>query len=132
MPRPSPVTDLVRGLVLTDDRHLWALDELHARVRDQVPTANFSTILRAVAGLEKSGVLDRVDLGDGRARYESHQGHHEHVQCTVCGRVAEVPGCILEEAAAQVQTGTGFQVKGHRVVFSGLCPDCTAEQTAAG
>lgn len=124
MPRPSPVTDAVRSIVAGDDHHLWSLDELHARVREEVDSANFSTILRAVTTLETSGFLDRVDLGDGRARFEVHQDHHEHVRCSTCGRVAEVPGCVVEDAAAAVRASTGFQVRGHQLVFSGTCPEC--------
>lgn len=124
MPRPSPVTDAVRDLVVADDRHLWSLDELHGRVRENVPSANFSTILRAVASLEQAGVLDRIDLGDGKARYEPHQDHHEHVRCSSCGRVAEVPGCVVEGAAASVLASTGFLIGSHQLVFSGTCPDC--------
>jgi Fe2+ or Zn2+ uptake regulation protein len=126
MPRPSPVTDAVRRVVGGDKRHLWSLDDLHARVRERVPTANFSTIVRAVTTLEQSGVLDRIDLGDGKARYESHQDHHEHVQCSLCGRIAEVPGCVVEGAAAAVLASTGFHVRGHQLVFSGTCPDCVS------
>jgi Fur family ferric uptake transcriptional regulator len=124
MPRPSPVTDAVRKVVAEDDRHLWSLDDLHARVRELVGSANFSTILRAVTTLEGAGVLDRVDLGDGRARFEARQEHHEHVRCSSCGRVAEVPGCVVEGSAAAVRASTGFVVRGHQLVFSGTCPEC--------
>ncbi|MGI8609418.1 MAG: Fur family transcriptional regulator [Candidatus Dormibacteria bacterium] len=124
MPRPSPVTDAVRSVVEGDDRHVWTLDELHTRVREAVESANFSTILRAVTSLENAGVLDRVDLGDGRARFEVHQEHHEHVRCGTCGRVAEVPGCVVEGAAAAVRASTGFLVRGHQLVFMGTCPEC--------
>jgi len=124
MPRPSPVTDAVRRVVAGDDHHLWSLDELHARVREGVDSANFSSILRAVTSLEVAGVLDRVDLGDGKARYEARREHHEHVRCSTCGRIAEVPGCIVEGAAAAVSDSTGFIVRGHHLVFSGICPDC--------
>ena len=124
MPRPSPVTDAVRAVVAGDDRHLWSLGDLHARVRASIDSANFSTILRAVTALEKAGVLDRVDLGDGKARFEVRQEHHEHVRCSACGRVAEVPGCVVEGSAAAVRASTGFVVRGHHLVFSGTCPDC--------
>jgi Fe2+ or Zn2+ uptake regulation protein len=124
MPRPSPVTDAVRQLVVAAEPHLWSLDELHGRVRQRVPSANFSTILRAVATLEQAGALDRIDLGDGKARYEAHQEHHEHVRCSNCGRVAEVPGCVVGGAAASVLASTGFLIRGHQLVFSGTCPDC--------
>jgi Fe2+ or Zn2+ uptake regulation protein len=42
-----------------------------------------------------------------------------------------VPGCVVEEAAAQVQKSTGYQVSSHQVVFSGVCPTCRGPATAA-
>jgi Fe2+ or Zn2+ uptake regulation protein len=129
MPRPSPVTDAVRSLISGSDQHLWALDELHARVREQVASANFSSVLRAVAALEKSGLLDRIDVADGKARYESHQDHHEHVRCSGCGRIQQVPGCVVAGAAATVRASTGFVVTGHQLVFTGLCAACARPAT---
>jgi Fe2+ or Zn2+ uptake regulation protein len=46
------------------------------------------------------------------------------VRCTSCGRVDEVPGCVLEQATATVQLQTGFRISDHQLVFSGTCPEC--------
>jgi Fe2+ or Zn2+ uptake regulation protein len=122
--RPSPVTDRVRALILSGERHAWSLEDLHEAARAELPTAVFSTIFRAVEVLERQGVVRRVDLGDGRVRYESAGTHHEHIKCTSCGTVEEVPGCVVEEATAGVQRRTRYVVTGHQVVFTGLCPRC--------
>jgi Fur family ferric uptake transcriptional regulator len=118
------VTDRVRALVLAGERHAWSLDELHEAVRGEIPTAVYSSVFRAVLDLERRGTVRRVDLGDGKVRYEPEGTHHEHVKCTACGTVAEVPGCVVEEATAAVQRQTSFVITGHRVVFTGLCPRC--------
>jgi Fur family ferric uptake transcriptional regulator len=118
------VTDVIRGLIAANDRHAWSLDELLESVRAQIPGADFSTVYRAMGVLERSGTVQRVDLGDGKARYEGSQDHHEHIRCTVCGNVAEVPGCVVEDAVADVQRRTGFQVLSHQVVFGGVCRNC--------
>jgi Fur family transcriptional regulator, ferric uptake regulator len=132
VPRPSPVTDALRALVLADDRHAWSLDELQASVRTRIPSADFSTVLRAMSALERAGVVDRVDLGDGKARYEGRRQHHEHIRCTVCGSVAEVPGCVVEGAVADVERRTGYQVLSHRVVFGGVCRSCRVTARRGG
>ncbi len=124
MPRPSPVTDAVKAIIVAGDRHAWALDELLEAVRHEIPSADFSTVFRAMQTLERGGLVDLVDLGDGKARYETRRDHHEHIRCTVCGSVAEVPGCVVEDAVAQVQRRTGYQVSSHRVVFAGVCRSC--------
>ncbi len=126
MPRPSPVTDEVRRLFETGERHAWALDELHQEVVASLGGADFSSVFRATGQLEKEGLVERVDLGDGRARFELRDRHHEHIRCESCGRVAEVPGCVLDDVAAQVQRATGFRVTGHKVVFGGTCRECAS------
>jgi Fur family transcriptional regulator, ferric uptake regulator len=124
MPRPSPVTDEVRRLLETDEQHVWSIDELLASARSTLGSADYSSVFRAVSLLERDGLLDRIDLGDGKARFELRDDHHEHIKCERCGRIDEVPVCVLDDAAAQVHNLTGFKVTSHRVVFGGLCEDC--------
>jgi len=124
VPRPSPVTDAVRSLIEDAGHRTWSLDELLFSVREGIPGANYSTILRAVLTLEKKSLVERIDIGDGKARYEARGAHHEHVRCTSCGAIAEVPGCVVDEATVAVEAGTGYQVHSHQVVFAGLCPNC--------
>ena len=126
MPRPSPIADEVRWLFETQERHAWSIDELLEEVRSSLGAADYSSVFRAVGQLERSGFLDKIDLGDGRARFEVHDDHHEHIRCERCGRVDEVPVCVLDDAAAQVKGLTGFKVTSHRVVFGGVCRECSA------
>jgi Fur family ferric uptake transcriptional regulator len=124
MPRPSPVTDEVRRLLQAGERHAWSLNELHQGARQTLGSADYSSVFRAVAALERDGVIRRIDLGDGQARYELSDDHHEHIRCERCGRVEEVAACVLEDVGARIQELTGFEVTGHQVVFGGLCADC--------
>jgi len=126
MPRPSPISDAVRRLFDRQERHAWSIDELHETVRSSLGSADYSSVFRAVSLLEREGVIDKIDLGEGHARFELREAHHEHIRCDSCGRVEEVPVCVLDDAAAQVQTLTGYSVHSHQVVFAGLCRDCAA------
>jgi Fe2+ or Zn2+ uptake regulation protein len=124
--RPSPVSDQVKSLFSDQDRHLWSIDELHAAVVAQLGAADYSTVFRAVSGLEKDGAIHRIDLGDGKVHYELAEEHHEHIRCDSCGRVVEVPGCVLEDASTAVTNSTGFKVTSHQLLFSGVCPACAS------
>src|ERR1700682_1069110 len=132
MPKPSPVRDRVAELLSNGSRHLWSLDELLERVRAETGTGDYSTVFRAVAYLEGKGVVQRVELGDGRSRYEPAHDHHDHVRCTDCGRVAESgESCDLAEATERVGDATGYSILGHHLLFTGICPDCQGKRRTA-
>jgi Fur family ferric uptake transcriptional regulator len=123
---PSPIRDRVRLLFSTPGRHVWSTEELHEAVRASLGGADYSTVFRAVAGMEREGLIDRIDLADGKAHYELRDKHHDHVRCDSCGRVAGVTGCILENATSAVESDTGFKITSHQLLFTGLCSDCAS------
>jgi Fe2+ or Zn2+ uptake regulation protein len=128
--RPSPVSDEVKSLFAAERKHLWSIDELHLAVVEVLGAADYSTVFRAVSVMEKEGLINRIDLGDGKVHYELSDEHHEHVRCDSCGRVVEVPGCVLEDAAGAVKESTGFVVTSHQLLFGGLCPECASARNA--
>jgi Fe2+ or Zn2+ uptake regulation protein len=131
MPRPSPVRDALRQIFASRDHQALSLDQLLERVRSLTGAGDYSTVFRAAAVLEGEGVIQRVDLGDGLSRYETRREHHEHIRCETCGRIAEVPGCVLEDAAKEIEASTGYRLEGHSLLFTGLCPLCAGTVAAA-
>lgn len=124
MPRPSHVRDAVAQRLLDRSRHGWTIDALQRDLHQAQIPADYSSVFRALVWLEARGDVQRIDLGDGKARYEASGEHHEHVQCERCGDVSAVPVCIVEGASAEIERSTGFQLQGHRLVLVGVCPDC--------
>ena len=86
--------------------------------------ADHSSVFRGLTRLADDGVLERMALGDGKVRFEGKHRHHEHVQCSGCGAVSPVPGCLVEGVVPKVEGLTGWHITGHRLIFSGLCGKC--------
>ncbi len=125
MPRPSHVRDAVAELVADPGKHSWTLDEAHVALCKRGVSADPSSVFRALERLTESGELERFDVGDGRTHFELSGSHHEHIVCSHCGTVAEVPGCLIDRAIPEVERSTGFAITGHRVTFSGCCAGCS-------
>ena len=64
--------------------------EIHEALAARGSTVGLASVYRAVDGLVEQGLLQRVDFGDGIARYEpvraGHE-HHHHLVCESCGKV---------------------------------------------
>lgn len=101
--------------------------EVHERLRAAGPRVGIASVYRALEGLDALGLVQRVDLGDGMARFEpAHAGgeHHHHLVCDDCGKVEPFEDPTLEAAIEGVADGRGYAVAAHDVVLRGACEDC--------
>lgn len=99
-------------------------------IREALPEGgcDLATIYRSMHMLEKMGMVQRFDFGDGTARYElvdAHRGqHHHHLVCTECSRVVEVDECFQQEWQEAIAARHGFKAVSHKLEFFGVCPEC--------
>lgn len=93
------------------------------------PGVSQSSAYRNVAALIDAGVARRVNGADDHGRFELAEdlsGHHHHIVCSACGKVADVvPSPHLEKALHEAaRAATGFEVTEHRFDLVGVCADC--------
>lgn len=101
--------------------------EIHDRLRATGPRVGIASVYRALEGLDGLGLVQRVDLGDGSARFEpalAGGDHHHHLVCDDCGKVEPFEDPTLEAAIERVADGRGYAVAAHDVVLRGACEDC--------
>jgi len=101
--------------------------EIHERMRAAGPRVGIASVYRTLEGLDSLGLVQRVDLGDGVARFEpAHASgdHHHHLVCDDCGKVEPFEDPTLEAAIERVADGRGYAVAAHDVVLRGACQEC--------
>src|SRR3954447_12762737 len=80
--------------------------EMHEALAARGSTVGLASVYRTVDGLVEQGLLQRVDLGDGIARYEpvrDGHDHHHHIVCEECGKVDAFHDAPLERAIAAIE-----------------------------
>ena len=67
-----------------------------------------------------------MNLGDGRARYESKVDghHHDHLICQVCGQILEFVDSQIEKRQNVVAQKYQFILKRHIHQLFGICREC--------
>ncbi len=80
------------------------------------PRISIATVYRTVRLFEEANILDRLDFGDGRARYEEHQSaHHDHLIDMATGTVIEFQNEAIEELQRRIAGELGYRLVGHRL-----------------
>jgi Fur family ferric uptake transcriptional regulator len=103
--------------------------EIFDGLRDEGRAVGIASVYRVLDLLVSLGLVQRLDLGGGVARYEPAMPggeHHHHVVCVDCGEVRPFEDPGLERALAAAATGADFEVDGHDVVLWGRCEGCRA------
>lgn len=115
----------IAEVVLGTDRHVSA-EEVASLLKAGGANAGTATIYRTLEVMVRSGLVVERDFGEGFKRYEASRGipHHEHLLCTVCGRVTEFRDERLERMTTLLAEAHDFSRQRHRLVIYGLCGDC--------
>ena len=120
-----------RGLRMTDQRRTIAsvldgsedhpdVEELHRRANARDAAISLATVYRTVKLLEENGILERLEFGDGRARYEdADRAHHDHLIDVETGDVIEFVDREIEALQRRVAERLGYRLIGHRLELFG-------------
>ncbi|MCC7053916.1 MAG: transcriptional repressor [Gemmatimonadaceae bacterium] len=121
----TPQRLAIASLVLASDQHL-SVEEVATGLAQQGDNAGTATIYRTLDLLVKSGLVVERDFGEGFRRFEPARGipHHEHMLCSVCGRVDEFRDERLERMTTLIAESHGFSRQRHRLVIYGVCAEC--------
>lgn len=95
------------------------VDLLYRRSVKVDDTISIATVYRTVKLLEEAGVIERLEFGDGRARYEESGEHHEHLVDIETGEVIEFYNEELEEMKRSIAEQMGYELVDHRLELFG-------------
>ena len=121
----TPERFAVLDEIYSTDFHFEAEDIL-VRMRKKKYRVSRATIYRTLELLEKCGLIRQAKLGETKAYYEHTYGrhHHEHMKCTVCGRVIEFESEEIEKLQDVICKQNNFQMTHHILHLFGICEDC--------
>lgn len=85
------------------------------------PRISQATVYRTVRLFEETGILERLDFGDGPKRYEEAAGeHHDHLIDIDTGAVIEFHNPEIERLQEEVARKLGFKLVDHRMELYGV------------
>jgi len=122
--RLTPQRIMVLDALHSVDRHISA-EEIFAKVKAKYPYANISTVYRTLELLKELGLINEIDLGDGRIRYHhAEKGHHHHLICSKCGNVIDLPESAFLKLTQDLARDYKFKADLRHLAIFGLCSNC--------
>src|ERR1700752_4225565 len=113
---------VAKGLRMTEQRRVIArvlagsadhpdVEELYRRCAEIDQHISISTVYRTVKLFEDSGIIERHDFREGRARYEQiPDAHHDHLINLRTGDVVEFQSDEIEKLQAEIARKLGYRL----------------------
>ena len=121
-----------KGLRMTEQRRIIArvlsssddhpdAEELHRRANALDSSISLATVYRTVKLFEESGIIERHEFRDGRARFEEvPEEHHDHLIDLRTGQVIEFHSPEIEALQERIAREHGFRLVDHRLELYGI------------
>lgn len=108
------------------------VDDLLARLRKSGRTVSRATLYRNLTHLVDSGLVHKVEMARGQARYEPMVGrhHHDHMVCLSCDAILEFESDDVERIQEDVCRRKKFVMTGHTHQIRGYCAACAHKGVA--
>lgn len=123
---------IAKGLRMTGQRRVIAkvleeatdhpdVEELYNRASRIDNNISIATVYRTVKLLEETGVIERHEFRDGRARYEIvPEDHHDHLIDLKSGHVIEFASAEIEALQEKIAREHGYRLVDHRLELYGV------------
>lgn len=101
--------------------------EISDELRESDTDVGIASIYRALDLLHSMGLVQRVEFGEGVARFEPVAPggeHHHHAVCDSCGRVTRFEDERLERHLDRLADDLRHSMRGHDLVIHGQCRRC--------
>ena len=121
-----------KGLKMTEQRRVISrvlaeatdhpdVEQVYLRAVAIDPHISIATVYRTMRLFEEANVIDKLDFGDGRARFEENRdSHHHHLIDLNTGEVIEFQSPELEVIKEKIARELGYDLIGPRLELYGV------------
>ena len=106
-------------------------DEIYEVVRHRLPRISLGTVYRNLEVLSELGEIQKLKLSGLLKRFDWDTKKHYHIRCVRCSRVDDAPIAPMNQLDNELYGATVFEIIGHNLEFTGLCPECSRKEYKA-
>ena len=90
-------------------------DDIYISIRSKGVKVSRATVYRTIDVLVKNNLVRKLDVGDGKNRFESKidEEHHDHMICLETGNIIEFYNSRLEQLQEKIALDNGYELVRH-------------------
>ncbi len=129
MNAPTPMVRLTtqRQIILEElaktQGHPTAND-VYDIVRKILPRIGLGTVYRNLEIMADNGMIQKIERGGSKKRFDATTKPHYHLRCSQCGKVENMDVEVNDALVTAAAKSSLYQILGHNAEFLGICRNC--------
>jgi Fur family peroxide stress response transcriptional regulator len=99
-------------------------EDLFEQVSPAYPMLSMNTVYYTLSVLRTAGLVQEVNIGHDRARFDANFSPHHHVICLGCQTILDVMDPRLNRLHSPSGLPKDFEITSYQVAFRGYCGPC--------
>ena len=110
----------------TKDKGHRESEDIYLAIKSSKTHVSRATVYRTLNILVQNQFVRKLNLGDGRERYESkiNSLHHDHLICVMCRKIIEFVDSDIEMLQEKIANKYQFCLTRHVHQLFGICKKC--------
>ena len=90
-------------------------DQIYLSLKEQGQNVSRATVYRTMDFLVDNNFARKIDIGDGKSRYETkiNHPHHDHMICVDTGKIIEFVSPKIEQIQDKIAEQKGYKIIKH-------------------
>ena len=88
------------------------------------PTMSLATVYKTLDFFKQLGLVQELNVGEGRSRYDAVVDWHPHTVCTCCDKVGDLHMEALKNVSQKLAPELDFEVEMEQLILYGKCSEC--------
>ena len=116
--RMTDQRSLIIETLLSSDDHPDA-DQVYRRAVEKDRSISLPTVYRMLNLLDDAGIIKKINMNDGKARFESVREDHDHLIDADNGHIHEFYNQELKQMLNSIAEKMGYEILDHRIEIVG-------------
>ena len=118
-PQRIAVYNMLRGTTEHPDA-----ETIYKTLEPSNPTMSLATVYKTLDFFKQLGLVQELNVGEGRSRYDAVVDWHPHTVCTCCGKVGDLHMDALKNVSQKLAPELDFEVEMEQLILYGKCSEC--------
>lgn len=93
------------------------------------PTMSLATVYKTLDSFSQYHLVQVLNVGEGRFRYDAEVKSHPHFVCNCCGNVTDLEVSGLDNLRDRIKDQVNVEIEREQLFFYGICEACKNKET---